>query len=187
METWIALLKGVNVGGKNKLPMKALAAELAAIGLSGVKTYIQSGNVVFRCPKTPSATLAARIASAINTKFGFEPEVSVLSGKDLAASAAANPFPDLALEADGKTLHFFFLAKAPAAFDQARIETLCRQTERWRVNGTVFYLHAPEGFHSSKLAAQVEKSLGVTATARNWNTVHALLDLAGISAIQVEG
>ena len=178
MKTWIALLRGVNSGGKNKLPMQALAAELSAIGLSDVKTYIQSGNVVFRGPNKAAASLAAEIGAAINRKFGFEPQVMVIGGKDLAAAAAANPFPESATESDGKTLHCFFLAKAPPRIDHDRVEALRRPSERWQVKGAVLYLHAPEGFGNSKLANQFEKILGVPATARNWRTVNALLELA---------
>jgi uncharacterized protein (DUF1697 family) len=180
LETWIALLRAVNVGGRNKLPMKMLAAELEAIGLSAVKTYIQSGNVVFRCPSARTANLAAEIGAAIKAKFGFEIDVAVISAKGLAAAVRANPFPESAAEMDGRTLHFFFLAKAPGAIDQGRLEAVRRQSERWQIKGTVFYLHAPEGFGDSKLAAQVERILGVTATARNWRTVRALLDLAAV-------
>ncbi len=180
METWIALLRGVNVVGRNKLPMKLLAAELEAIGLSGVKTYIQSGNVVFRCPSARAKKIAAEISAAIAAKFGFKPHVAVISAKGLAAAAAANPFPESATELDGRTLHFFFLAKSPAAIDQARLEAVRRQSERWQIKGAFFYLHAPDGFGDSKLAAQVERILGVTATARNWRTVRALLDLASL-------
>jgi uncharacterized protein (DUF1697 family) len=178
METWIALLRGVNVGGKNKLPMKLLAAELESIGFAGVKTYIQSGNVVFTCPSAPTTDLAARIGAAIEAKFGFETKVWVISAKDLVAAAKANPFPESAAELDGRALHLFFLAKAPAVIDKDRLEVVRRKTERCQIKGAVFYMHAPEGFGDSKLAAQVERILGVPATARNWRTVLALLDLA---------
>ncbi len=179
METWIALLRGVNVGGKNKLPMKLLAAELEAIGLAGVKTYIQSGNVVFRCPSARAKKIAAEIGDAIEAKFGFEPHVALISAKDLAGAATANPFSESATELDGNRLHLFFLAKAPATIDRGRLEAVRRPSERWGIEGAVFYLHAPEGIGDSKLAAQVEKICGVPATARNWRTVRALLDLAG--------
>ena len=178
MKTWIALLRGVNVGGKNKLPMKALAAELATLGLSDIRTYIQSGNVIFRSPDTRvAAILAAEISAAIKTKFGFEPHVIVISAKELADSVTANPFPELSPNADGKALHFFFLLEAPRNFDQDRLAAVRRQSERWQIEGRVLYLHTPEGFGNSKLAAQIERILGVTSTARNWSTVCALLDL----------
>jgi uncharacterized protein (DUF1697 family) len=178
MKTWIALLRGVNVNGKNKLPMQALAAELGAIGLSDVKTYIQSGNVVFRGPNKKATSIAAEIGAAIKRKFGFEPQVIAIDGKDLATAAAANPFPESTVEMDGRTLHLFFLGKAPPRIDHDRVEAIRRQSERWQIKGEVLYLHAPEGFGDSKLATQFEKILGVPATARNWRTVSALLELA---------
>jgi len=182
MDTWIALLKGVNVGGKNKLPMSALATEMAAIGLSDVKTYIQSGNVIFRARNITKTTLEAKISSAIEAKFGFKIHVKVISCIDLVSAAAVNPFPEAINELNGKTLHLFFLAKTPETVDVARLEKVKYISEHWQIKGDVFYLHTPEGFGNSKLATQVEKILGVTATARNWNTVCALIEIAGASA-----
>jgi uncharacterized protein (DUF1697 family) len=178
MKTWIALLRGINVGGKNKLPMKELVAAMSALGLSEVNTYIQSGNVVFRGPDKKAQALADEIGAAILSKFGFEPQVMVIGAQELAAAASANPFPEAATEADGKTLHLFFLAQPPARVERDRIEAIRRQSERWQQKGAAFYLHAPEGFGDSKLAAQIEKILGVPATARNWRTVGALLEMA---------
>ena len=179
MRSWIALLRGINVGGKNKLPMKALAGELEAISLLDIRTYIQSGNVVFRCPDERIITLAEETSASINATFGFTPHVAVMSAEELAASVAANPSPESVAEMDGRTVHLFFLAKPPAIIDEERLEAARRATERWRIKGAVFYLHTPEGFGHSKLAVHAEKILGVPATARNWRTVCALLDLAG--------
>ena len=178
METWIALLKGVNVGGRNKLPMNALAAEMVAVGLSDVKTYIQSGNLIFHFPNKNNANLATKISETINARFGFSSPTIVMSSKRLVFAAKANPFPEAGNELKGKTLHLFFLDKMPAAFDLARLEKVRQSSERWKIIEDVFYLHTPEGFGNSKLATQVEKILGVTATARNWNTVCALIELA---------
>jgi uncharacterized protein (DUF1697 family) len=103
----------------------------------------------------------------------------MISATDLAASAMANPFPESATERDGKTLHFFFLAHAPSTLALDRLEAVRCQSERWQIRGRVFYLHAPDGVGRSKLAAQIGRILNVRATARNWHTVRALLDLAG--------
>jgi uncharacterized protein (DUF1697 family) len=177
-KTWIALLRGINVGGKNKLPMKELVAAMNEMGLTEVKTYIQSGNVVFRGPAKKAQALADEIGAALVRKFGFEPQVMVIDDKELVAAASANPFPEAATDAEGKTLHLFFLSKSPARVDRDRIESIRRPSERWQLAGPVLYFHAPEGFGDSKLAAQIEKILGVPTTARNWRTVGALLDLA---------
>ena len=178
MKTWIALLRGVNVGGRNKLPMKALLPELQALGLSAVRTYLQSGNVVFQGAGKPAGRLAAEIGFAIGAKFGFAPQVVVLSARDLAAAAAGNPFPESAAAGEGRALHLFFLARAPRAIDRRRLDRVRAGGERWQVRGRCLYLLAPEGVGGSKLARQVETILGVAATARNWRTVLALLEVA---------
>jgi uncharacterized protein (DUF1697 family) len=162
--------------------MKTLTAELETLGLTDVTTYIQSGNILFRDSKKTAATLAAEIGNAINARFGFEPHVAVMSYKDLASSVTGNPFHKLMTDDNGKTLHLFFLDRTPLDLDMNRLEAIRRPSERWQLNGQVFYLLTPEGFGDSKLATQVEKILGVTTTARNWRTVCALLDLAGPTA-----
>ena len=177
MKTWIALLRGVNVGGNNKLPMKSLATELEALGLSEVRTYIQSGNVVFKGPSQKPDALAAQIRGAILGKFGFEPAVLAIEGKDFAAAAAANPFHDSTGELEGRTVHLFFLAQAPKSIPSERLDAARIPSERWKLVGKVLYLHCPEGFGTSKLAVQAERILGVSATARNWRTVSVLLEM----------
>jgi uncharacterized protein (DUF1697 family) len=195
--TWIALLGGVNVGGKNKLPMKELASEIEALGFENVRTYIQSGNVVFRSPRakqelgSPSAAgiaasiIAASIAGSIKNKFGFQPGVIVLSKEELTRAAASNPYAEAENELEGRALHLFFLdvplRDSPPKMDARSLDAVKRPTERWQVVGSIFYLHAPEGFGTSKLAARAERCLGVPATARNWRTVSELLKLAGDS------
>jgi uncharacterized protein (DUF1697 family) len=177
MQIWIALLKGVNVGGRNKLPMKLLVSELESAGLSDVKAYIQSGNLVFRSPRT-KGDIASQIANTIEEKFAFRPHVVMLSYKDLVTASEQNPFSELTSETDSKLVHFFFLSEAPAKIDIERLERVRKPTERYKVDGAVFYLHTPDGFGDSKLAIQVEKILAVTATARNLRTVRTLLDLS---------
>lgn len=177
MKTWICLLRGVNVGGNNKLPMKALASELEALGFSDVRTYIQSGNVVFRGPSQKPENLAAVIRGAILGKFGFEPSVLVIEAGEIAKSAAANPFAESTGESEGRTVHMFFLCQVPKESPRDRLEKVRIPSERWQLIGKVLYLHAPEGFGTSKLATQAERILGVPATARNWRTVTALLEM----------
>ncbi len=178
MKTWVALLRGVNVGGKQIVPMKTLVSELETLGLTDINTYIQSGNIVFRDSKRTEATLVAEIGNAINARFGFEPHVAVISYKDFASSVTGNPFLESMTDDNGKTLHLFFLGRTPLDLDQNRLETIRRPSEHWHLQGRVFYLHTPEGFGDSKLASQVERILGVPTTARNWRTVCALLQLA---------
>lgn len=175
--TAAALFRGINVGGRNRLPMKALAEILAGLGLSDVRTYIQSGNAAFRCERKALKGLGGRIAAAVAAEHGFAPEVQVLQAAALRRALAANPFP--AAEDAPKTLHLWFLAQAPRRPDLDALATLAAADERFALKGRVFYLHAPSGIGRSRLAARVEKSLGVSCTARNWRTalqVTALLD-----------
>jgi uncharacterized protein (DUF1697 family) len=175
LKTWIALLRGVNVLGNRKLPMKDLAALLENNGLRCVRTYIQSGNVLFRSSKRSARALSTQIARLIRTKAGFEPQVMVLSEQELAAAVRGNPFP--AAVRDHKSLHLYFLSERPTNPDLYSLARLNRGREAFALKGGVFYLHTPEGFAASKVRAKVEHCLGVQATARNWRTVNQLLEM----------
>lgn len=175
METYIALLRGINVGGNNKLPMKELRQLLTDKGFADVQSYIQSGNVVFRHAPADLDVIAQATRDAIMAQFGFQPAVMVLEANALQAAAAENPFP--AGEAEPKTLHLYFLAAAPPAPDLDALDQLKTETESFALIDDVFYLYAPDGIGRSKLAEQVERRLGVAATARNWRTVSKLLDM----------
>jgi len=176
MNTFIALFRGINVGGSNILPMKDLALILKDLGLSNVRTYIQSGNVVFQSKTTDAKGLSHDISTAIGENHGFNPKVFILSLPELQAAIASNPYPDG--QSEPKTLHLFFLASVPNNPDMDRLETFKTESERFRLIDTVFYLHAPEGIGRSKLAANVEKSLGVSVTARNWRSINKILSMA---------
>lgn len=176
MKTYIALFRGINVGGHNKMPMKALATLLEGLGLAHVKTYIQSGNVVFQAPESAAVHWSTEIRAAVEGSFGFSPWVLVMDAADLAKAVKANPYPHA--EADPKTLHLFFLAAAPASPDLDALDRVKSPTESYTLVGKVFYLHAPDGIGKSKLAERAERLLGVEATARNWRTVREVLALA---------
>lgn len=175
MPTWILLLRGVNVGGKNKLPMKAFAADLDAIGCTDVQTYIQSGNAVVRSSQRSAGRLRAAVVERIEAEHGFAPGMQALTAEEFDAVVAANPFPDAA--SDPKTLHAYFLAAKPKSADLDGLARLQAATERCALVDRVFYLHAPDGIGRSKLAASAERLLGVETTARNWRTVLALANL----------
>ncbi len=176
MATWIALFRGINVGGKNILPMKELREVLEERGYTHVKTYIQSGNVVFQGPQTNAEHLADHVGDAVLDSHGFQPLVVVLSVQDLEQAVVANPFPEA--EADPKSLHLYFLAGSPSRLDLKTLNDIKSQTESFAIVGKVLYLHAPKGIARSKLAASVERLVGVAATARNWRTVGKVLELA---------
>ncbi|MBL6763942.1 MAG: DUF1697 domain-containing protein [Verrucomicrobiae bacterium] len=172
MQTWIALLRGINVGSRNKMPMTDLANTLQSAGCRSVRTYIQSGNVVFASNLRSNQSLTAKIGTAIETHFGFRPHVLLLSAADFRSAVTNNPFPNVVSEP--KTLHFFFLNATPASPDLDGISELATTSERFQLIDSVFYLHAPDGFGRSKLAAATERKLGVATTARNYTTIHNL-------------
>ncbi len=173
MTTHIALFRGINVGGNNVLPMKALVKLLEQMGLAAVQTYIQSGNVVFQSDENDLPTLAASISSQVQRQFGFAPKVLLLSAQQLLQAIDNKPFPD----SEGKALHFYFLDRPADHPDRERLEQLKSDSEQYQLTGQVLYLYAPEGIGRSKLAAAVEQCLGVAVTARNWNTVAKLQQL----------
>lgn len=175
MNTYIALLRGINVGGNHMLPMKGLRLLFAQHGCSDVRTYIQSGNVVFRSRTSDTKRVKKRLASAVAKSRGFEPKVLVLTTEELEIAAANNPFPEA--EGNPKSVHLFFLTEPAKTLGIPSIEAL-RTSERFELKGRVFYLHTPDGFGTSELAGRVEQLLGVPATARNWRTVTTLLAMA---------
>ncbi len=175
MQIWIALLRGINVGGKNKLPMAELKAELEKINLEDIKTYIQSGNVVFRGPKTNPSDLSRKIGDTLFSSHGFSPGVFVLTRDQLRVAIKANPFP--VTRDEGNRLHFYFLSKTPPRLNEEAINSIKLESEKWKLVDDVFYFYAPDGFGRSKLAANAERLLGVSATVRNWRTVGKILEL----------
>jgi uncharacterized protein (DUF1697 family) len=176
MQTYVALFRGINVGGKNKLPMKHLVTTLENVGCREVATYIQSGNAVFRSGERDKSQLAETIGAEIRERHGFEPRVLLLESDELAKTMRSNPFPEAGTEP--KTLHLYFLAVPPERPDLDALEEIKGDRERFVLGDGVFYLHAPDGIGRSKLAAGVEKLLGVPATARNWRTVCKVMEMA---------
>ncbi len=171
MHTYIALFRGINIGGHHLLPMNGLAEILHDLGYVNIKTYIQSGNVVFQSKNKLTDNIATEISHIISNTYGFEPKVLLLDETELQDAIDNNPFDT----SDGKAVHFFFLDIHPKAPDLARLTELKSKSEQFKLIGTIFYLFTPEGVGRSKLAANIEKFLGVPTTARNWNTVSKLL------------
>ena len=175
MSCWVALLRGINVGGKHRLPMQELRDMLDRLGCEDVNTYIQSGNAVFRFSKDLQ-TLETDLTSAIDQACGFAPTVCLLQLDDYRAILDANPFPDAV--STPASLHVAFLAEKPGAPDLAKLNALQATTERFALLDGVFYLHAPDGIGRSKLAAKIDQCLGVATTGRNWRSAQAILKLA---------
>lgn len=178
VQTHIVLFRGINVGGNNILPMKALVSLLEDLGATQVRTYIQSGNAVFLDDVTDSPEFSRRLSAAIREHHGFEPQVLILSLDALDQALASNPFPEAV--ADPTNLHLGFLAAAPERPDLEKLAALGKAGERFHLDGRVFYLHAPDGVGRSKLAANAEKLLGVPMTNRNWRTVCKVRELANL-------
>ena len=191
MATHVALLRGINLGGRNKVAMADLREVVTGLGHADVSTYIQSGNVLFsagpHADTADTAALAAALAAAITANLGVSAPVVVVSRDELAAVVAANPFP---AEADPKRVHAVLLSAALGADAAAKIdEALARSTakggrDELAIVGRTLYLHTPDGFGNSELAAAVLRIVtspraGVTGTARNWATMTKLLDLCG--------
>jgi uncharacterized protein (DUF1697 family) len=175
MASWIALLRGVNVGGNNLLPMKSLASLFEAAGCARVRTYIQSGNVVFDAAEKLAARVPSEISRAIAGAHGFDVSLQLRSADELAAIARKNPWPD----ADPARLLVMFLAEAPSKKQVSALDPKRSPPDEFVVRGREIYLHAPNGFGGSKLSnAWFDKQLGTVSTGRNWRTVLKLLEMA---------
>ena len=173
MKSYIALIRGINVGGRNSLPMKELVALFQSLGYQNVLTYIQSGNVVFQSHKSLGASDSGNIANAILDLKGFEPRVMLVNAETFKSAIEENPFPT----DNPKALHFFFLESQPEEPNLDRLMSLKAESERFELGKFGFYLYTPDGMGRSKLASAVEKALGVAVTARNWNTVDKLASM----------
>ncbi len=176
LQKYIALFRGINVGGKNKLPMAGLKIQLQEFGFKNIITYIQSGNVIFEVQQTDEKILAEKITNLILKTHGFAPQIIVLTLKKLQQVAKNCPF-----EVDvknGNLLHFFFLSQSPKNADIAGLNAIKLESETYKIIDDMFYFYAPSGFGRSKLAAKAEKLLGVSATARNFKTLTKLLEIA---------
>ena len=175
MQAWVLLFRGINVGGNNLLPMKALVSILQNLGFDDVNTYIQSGNVVFRASKSPAKNIVSKIAVAIERDFGFSPQITLLSVADLHGIVAKNPF--VADAAEPKFLHCFFLSEVPGDPDVKGLDAILGKDEVYLLTEKALYLHAPQGIGRSKFAQRAEKLIGVSGTARNWRTVSKIVEM----------
>src|SRR5262245_23969597 len=137
MTTYIALFRGINVGGNHMLPMKALKLLLEKQDCTDVRTYIQSGNAVFRSGTSDVRRLCTQISAAISKSHGFEPRVLLLTQKELEAAAASNPFPEAG--ENPTSLHLFFLSESPTKPNLAGCTALKTKTERFVLKKNVFY------------------------------------------------
>lgn len=170
---WVALLRAVNLGARNKVPMAELRTLLEDAGYENVRTYIASGNVLLES-RDGAAKVAAAIERLVADSFGVTTTAILRKPRDLATIVEAHPF--------GKNIsetHVAFLAAKPAKPAVARLEEAARATDETALAGSDLYLRLPRGVQGARLsAARIESLLGVPATMRNWRTVLALAELA---------
>ena len=175
MGTYVALLRGINVGGNKRVAMADLRRLCADLGYADVVTYIQSGNIVLRSPARSAAAVERALTAAIKKDLGMTVAVIVRTKSELEKVVSGNPFR----KAEPNRLHVAFLDAKPAAAAVRALEGFDARGDEVKVRGREAYLHTPKGYGNSKLSGMfIEKQLGVAATARNWNTVTKLLDLA---------
>ena len=172
----IALLRGINVGGHNKLPMKNLAAIFRQAGCNHVQTYIQSGNVVLQAEMNLVGRLPLIVNELIRQEFGFEIPVVIRSGAEMARVVQSNPF--LAQGADPRELAVGFLAAQPDSARIANLDPHRSPPDEFVVQGSEIYLRYPHGLARSKLTnAYFDSKLKTISTFRNWRTVCRLVEL----------
>lgn len=177
MAKWVVLLRGVNVGGANKLAMADLRSLMESIGHTEVVTYIQSGNLVLTSPNTDRAAVAAEICTGIEHAHGLSVSAVLRTPSELRRSLAASPF---ATVPDGAGVHITFLSAEPAPADVAKLEPERFLPDRFELRGSELHLHYPNGAGRSKMTLDYfEKRLRVHGTTRNLNTIAKLIELSG--------
>ena len=174
-EVWICLFRGINVGGNNKLPMKDLTKAMLSAGLTDVKTYIASGNVLFRSDLAEAA-LETLIGDLVESGFGFRPSVFLITLAHLEDVLTENPFRDH--EHKGKAQHVFFFKAPPTKVDRELLDSLKTDREAYEITDELMYLYAPEGIGRSKMVEKIGRAIKADMTARNLNTVETLKDMA---------
>jgi uncharacterized protein (DUF1697 family) len=180
---YLALLRGINVGGRNKVAMADLRLIATDLGYTDVATYIQSGNLLFSSGDKNAARHARALERAIAERLHVRPAVVVISGAELARTIADNPFPG---EPDDRCLHAVFRDTEPTAAELARLADMVGRarakgsTDDAVVIGRTLYLHTPDGYGHSELAARlmsVSSGAALAGTARNWATVTRLMTM----------
>lgn len=174
MPVYIALIRGINVGGHKKLKMADVKAAFEALGLDNVRTHLQSGNVVFRSSRSDRA----KLAKALEGVLGVEARIILRTADELRSVIAANPLPEDA-KRNPSGFVVAFLADKPTAASMQALRDANQGPETMQLHGAELYIHYGDGMGRSKLTnALIERKLGVAGTARNWNTVTKLLELA---------
>ena len=177
MPVIIGLLRGVNVGGSHLVPMQQLRDLCCSLGLQDVKTYLQSGNLIFSTKERNIDAAAKKLETALEQKFGFRVDVIVRTAEQLKDVIAANPFAKRREVAPNK-LHVVFLGNELSTETKKAIAALQPDKEELRFGGRELYIYFPDGMGQSKFMPRVTRLLKNSGTARNWNTVTKLLEIA---------
>lgn len=178
MTVIISMLRGVNVGGHNKIKMDALRALYESLKLRDAQTYVQSGNVIFRTDERDIARLAKRIEDGIEKKFGIRPDVILRTTAEMRDVVERNPFAKRRGIEPGKLL-VSFLASDPEEESREKVRQMKCDPEEMRIAGREIYIYFPNGAGRSKLNwAGLGKMLKTPATGRNWNSVTKMLEMA---------
>jgi uncharacterized protein (DUF1697 family) len=178
MPVLVSMLRGVNLGSHNRIKMDDLRALYESLKLENPRSYVQSGNVIFQTKEKNSPQLARKIQGAIQKKFGCCPEIILRTTEEMRKAIAANPFPERTKLEPAKVL-VTFLAGEPSGEAAANLDKFRGFPEELHLNGRELYIYFPNGAGRSKLPwSAVEKLLKVTGTARNWNSVQAMLAIA---------
>lgn len=174
--TNVALLRGINVGGKNSLPMKELVTIFEKAGCTDVRTFIQSGNVVFGAPGTILKTISAAVSASIEKRFGFRIPVVIRTADEMTLIVRQNAYPKC--DPDAQRLHVFFLGDTPDAAGVAALDPNRSPGDSFKVVGREIYALFPNGAGNSKLTnAYFDAQLKTVSTARNWRTVLKLVEM----------
>jgi uncharacterized protein (DUF1697 family) len=167
----IVLLRGVNVGGANRVSMKDLCAVAASLGFAGARSLLQTGNLVIDGQPEGAPALEGRFEAAFKADLGLDVDVVVREPGEWRTMVSSNPFPDAA-EHEPSRLQVVVLKSTPGADREGRLRAACRDGEAVRLVGREAFIHYPAGIGGSRLVnAVIDRALGARGTARNWNTV----------------
>jgi uncharacterized protein (DUF1697 family) len=173
--TIISMLRGINVGGQRKVPMEALKKCYESLGFTNVRTFIQSGNVIFDHKGGDTRTLGASLEHGIRKRFGFDVTVVIRNKEEMLK--VIRGFPFTGREEDFS--HVTFLSDVPSRIPEDEIMKVLGKGEKFSISGKEVYLFCPNGYGRTKLTNSLfEKKLKVAATTRNWRTVNSLYALA---------
>jgi uncharacterized protein (DUF1697 family) len=174
MQNYLAILRGINVSGQKKVNMNELKELFSGLGFINVRTYIQSGNVIFEHESSDQKELISLIEQKIREKFGFDVSVLIRTAGELKAAIESNPFINMP-GMDEEKLYITFLADEPQQAAIDKVSQLQFEPDRFIVSGEEVYVYCPDGYGRTKLNNNFfENKLKVAATTRNWKTVNEL-------------